>query len=312
MDKIGVKVEDKKMSVVGSDFRTMLDVVRGFEDRVWQPQSKLWQLSQTADEVRDTLAAKGLQLVGEDELLDHEIEDIKRVQGVVLDSKEWIMRKISSLSEEIDRYSYNSKSRIKGGLCYSRSLLDWALEYAAVPVEKLTELQVGTLYKAYNSYLKDLTTMSYYANPQSDLPSPFRRKRVLFYALGLKIYGQIPYILSRRLRARFISNQIGFMGGRLAFPSGEENWTAVPYQQKPEVAEMLFAWLKEDAGFEWGIAREWDDDIHAPNAWRTPPHTWVPGIEGMKEGFQRVLGGEDAQPILLPLLAEEHRADMDG
>ena len=156
MDKVAVKVEDKKFYVVGSDFRTMLGEVRSFDDREWLPLAKVWELVQPLAEVRDTLADKGLQLADDEDLLDHEVADIERVQRDVLESKEWIERKIAALSEEIGRYSYGSKSRVKAGLAYSRSLLGWALDYASVPVEKLTEMQVGTLYRAYNSYLKGL------------------------------------------------------------------------------------------------------------------------------------------------------------
>jgi hypothetical protein len=144
--------------------------------------------------------------------------------------------------------------------------------------------------------------MAFYANPQKDLPTPWQQKRVIFYAAGLKIYGQIPYVLQRRLQAQFISNCGTLaMGGLLFGPSWEDNYTMVPRRRadgqphKPEALAALLDWLYADKGFEFAIADpesgEWQrKDLWMINLWNSRPRTFAPGIEESKAIFQKFLG----------------------
>lgn len=138
--------------------------------------------------------------------------------------------------------------------------------------------------------------MSFYADPGRDLPAPWKLKRVLFYRDGMKIYGQIPYILQRKLRAKFYSNNAPiFGGGRIVGPTLERNYTVVPYRRadgrphRQEALSDLFDWLWTDKGFEWAIAVDWHKQIEGWNVFNVPPETFVPGkrqIEAaLKEQF---------------------------
>lgn len=147
--------------------------------------------------------------------------------------------------------------------------------------------------------------MPFYADPQEDLPQPWKRKRIVFYAVGMKIYGQIPYILQRRLGAEFYSNNAPFLGGRLIAPTLERNYTVVPYHRddgtrhNDEILESLMGWLIEGEGFEWAIAgpRDFNKEIRRWNAWESPPDTWIPG-EKCNDAISAAMLGE-----IRPLLA---------
>jgi hypothetical protein len=96
-------------------------------------------------------------------------------------------------------------------------------------------------------------------DPSTDLPAPGKIKQIVFYAQGLKIYGVLPFILKRRLRAEFYSNYFvqtsgAFRGAGIIAPSFESNYTLIIYDQSPEAIAALLDWLFRDAGFEWGVA----------------------------------------------------------
>jgi len=147
----------------------------------------------------------------------------------------------------------------------------------------------------------------YRADLSRDIPSPGLPKRIIFYAQGLKIYGLIPYVLNRRLKGEFISNVAMLPGwGRgaaIAAPTGEANYTVIPYIQKPEHVQMLIDWLYEDRGFEWAIADpdNFNDQLREWNAYKQPPSVWVPcqSEEGWREGFQKALMGDRVAMALL-------------
>ena len=143
----------------------------------------------------------------------------------------------------------------------------------------------------------------YRANLAIDLPHKWKAKRIIFYQKGLKIYGLIPHLLNRRLKGEFISNHLvisqgAFRGAGFLAPSGEDNYTVIPYAQKPEHAEMLLSWLYDGSGFEWAIAgpENWQDNIQEWNAYRRCPSTWVPANneQGWRAGFQKALEGDQA------------------
>lgn len=146
--------------------------------------------------------------------------------------------------------------------------------------------------------------MTYYADPANDLPARWKRKRVVFYRAGLKIYGQIPYILQRKLYAEFISNNapgLFGLGGRIIAHSAEANYTIVRYQRpdgqphSDSTQAALLAWLWAEAGVEWAIARppEFFDPLDdGPNWFQVPPQTWVPGTADNQPALQHLLAGE--------------------
>lgn len=84
-------------------------------------------------------------------------------------------------------------------------------------------------------------------NFDKDIPSSDKQKEAIFYEGGLKIYGTLPYILHRKLKAEFVSSR---------FEHEENNFTIVLYAQKPENVQALVNWLYKDAGFVWAISRE--------------------------------------------------------
>lgn len=140
--------------------------------------------------------------------------------------------------------------------------------------------------------------MAFYANPAKDLPAPWEEKRIIFYAEGLKIYGQIPYILQRKLQAEFISNDVVGGMGRLIGPSGERNYTLVPYRREDgerhseSTIEALLDWLYEDRGFEWAIAAPGEferRDLRLVNWFQSPPETIVPAGPEHRQLIRRLL-----------------------
>ena len=144
--------------------------------------------------------------------------------------------------------------------------------------------------------------MSFYADPSQDLPALWKPKRCIFYAQGLKIYGQIPYILQRRLQAEFFSNNAPAFGGRIIAPTVEQNYTVVPYRRRDGAPhsqgtiDTLMDWLFADKGLEWAIAKDFDREIRGWNAYQMPPQTWIPTTEETQSEFVRLLtdGGRHA------------------
>lgn len=138
--------------------------------------------------------------------------------------------------------------------------------------------------------------MTYYANPTKDLPQPWKQKRIIFYAQGLKIYGQIPYILQRRLQGEFYSNNVPVLGCRLIGPTMEDNYTLVRYRRPKDgkrhgdaALEALLDWLYADKGFEWAIAKDFFRRIDLPNFWNWPPETFVMGGPEHRPGIKQLL-----------------------
>lgn len=140
--------------------------------------------------------------------------------------------------------------------------------------------------------------MTYYADPQRDLPNAWEPKRIVFYARGLKIYGQIPYVLQRKLQAEFISNNAPLWGGgRIIGPTRERNYTIVSYRRKngsphsEATIKALLDWLYTDKGFEWGLAgaANFRDGLDGPNFFRQPPETVAPAAEDDRLDLIRLL-----------------------
>ncbi len=120
--------------------------------------------------------------------------------------------------------------------------------------------------------------MPYFAS-KDDLPVPWKVKRIIFYRRGLKVYGQIPYILQRRLQAKFVSNTASLWGAKIVAPTGEDNYTIIPYRREDGqphtdmAIESFLVWLYRDKGFEFGVAapENFNDKLDLPNWWQSPP-----------------------------------------
>jgi hypothetical protein len=145
----------------------------------------------------------------------------------------------------------------------------------------------------------------------SDLPDPNAPKRVVFYFAALKIYGVIPFLLTRRVRGEFISNEWSSGAGGISFvaPTGEANYTLVPYQQSPASAHALLDWLYADAGFQWGIAEAFATplcELRQVNWMRWPVTVWHPAGK-RREGFSAVLqeSSQTVQQALSCLLSDK-------
>jgi hypothetical protein len=145
VDQVKVSIGGQPYSVIGSGFWEMLDQVKAIPGRSIDAQ-KVWRLPLSLDEARAQLAP--LQIVDEDGLLEEEIADIQRIQARLLELRPAIERAVRTLDAEISGYSYRSKSNIKAGKMREAGRLSHALDYAQVPVEKLTEPQIKTLYAA--------------------------------------------------------------------------------------------------------------------------------------------------------------------
>ncbi len=144
MEQIKVSIGGQPYSVIGGDFYEMLEQVKGIPGR--QYDRKVWSLPATLEEARTTLAP--LQIVDEDGMLDAEIADIQRVQARIQELRPKIERRVSDLDSEVRGYSRNSVSSIKAGKARASAMFSHALGYAILPVEKLTEPQIKTLYAA--------------------------------------------------------------------------------------------------------------------------------------------------------------------
>lgn len=140
--------------------------------------------------------------------------------------------------------------------------------------------------------------MPYRCN-SNDLPASWKAKNIIFYAQGLKIYGVLPYLLHRRLKAEFYSNYgvpAGtFRGGGIIAPAVESNYTFVPYNQSPELIKALYEWLmKGKMGLYWAIAVEFEQNIRCSTAFSSrSPEVWSPACndEGWQEGFSQAMQG---------------------
>lgn len=145
----------------------------------------------------------------------------------------------------------------------------------------------------------------YYADPARDLPAPWKPKKCVFYAEGLKIYGQIPYILQLALEAEFYSNDTSiFGGGRLIGPTQEPNYTVVPYRRangrphRESSLKALFDWLYADRGFEWAFAAEFWRHIREWNLFNSEPEIFVPGTPEQRQEIVKHLFLEGPKCLL--------------
>jgi hypothetical protein len=148
-DTITLEINGQTVYVVGGDFQEMLGSVRALPKRTWDPERKVWKVDASVEDTRAALEQDGWRLIdNEEEILQDEIAVIQQSQEMILARKDEINTKIKSLTEKIQTYSIHSQSRRKAELANRRSLWEFALRYATVPIDTLVELQVSTLVKA--------------------------------------------------------------------------------------------------------------------------------------------------------------------
>jgi hypothetical protein len=132
--------------------RDFVDAFKGeISDRRWDRDNKVWLVAEAEADKALEVAARYFEVVdgrdkGEDEIeeaqLEAEIAQIKANQAAILEKKAYIEEIIERLDTAISRYSFNSKSAIKGGMARDRALLQHSLDNAELPLERLTELHV--------------------------------------------------------------------------------------------------------------------------------------------------------------------------
>lgn len=145
MQVLKIEVEGIEYTVAGSDFYTMLDRVKAIPGRAWDGDRRLWKLPGAIDEVRSTLSS--LKLLGsDDEVLDAEIEEIRRLQCWILEDIPAIEAEISSL--EANKGGYTSEWRTKDAKRRGAWCLRCAIKSASQPVEKLTEPEINGMKRA--------------------------------------------------------------------------------------------------------------------------------------------------------------------
>ena len=141
------EIKGKEYTVTGSDFYSMLAQVKAISGRKWDGNRRLWILPGDIEEVRAALPE--LQILGdEDEVLGAEIAEIQKLQRWILEDEEKVAAKRDELVAKRDRYSFNSKSRIKHAVAVDVACLDHAIDSAKIPVERLAEVQIRGMKRA--------------------------------------------------------------------------------------------------------------------------------------------------------------------
>lgn len=149
--------EDDKVSLqtpYNPQFVTALKAGVDYQARTWDRAAKVWLVTEPeADKaikiarrffsIQDCRGKSGAE--AEEAALEAEIAKIEADQRYILDSKDRIDKILVALDTAIGRYSFSSKSSIKGRMCRDRALLRHSLDNARAPVEKLVELQVRGL-----------------------------------------------------------------------------------------------------------------------------------------------------------------------
>jgi hypothetical protein len=97
-------------------------------------------------------------------------------------------------------------------------------------------------------------------NFNQDISTAGKQKNILFHPKALKVYGVVPYILGKKLKAQFFGNW-------LQDSHTEPNFTVIKYQQKQEHIQALTDWLYADTSFKWAITDDvlWDRPSYPPD-----------------------------------------------
>ncbi len=145
MDTLKIEVEAKEFTVTGGDFYNILAEVKNVPGRRWDGDRNLWALPLTLAEAKEALSAYKI-LADEDEVIDAEIEEIKKLQG-------WILEDIPAVQEQIelleaDRGGYTGKWRNKAAKRTGAYCLRCALKVAEKSIEEITQPEIAGMKRA--------------------------------------------------------------------------------------------------------------------------------------------------------------------
>lgn len=133
------------------DFVAELKDAVPYTDRRWDRDNKVWLVAEAEADKAIEITAKYFEVVDgrgksademEEAQLEAEIAQIKDNQVAILEHKDYIEEIIGKLDVAISRYSFRSKSSVKGAMARDRALLQHSLNNAELPLERLTELHV--------------------------------------------------------------------------------------------------------------------------------------------------------------------------
>lgn len=122
-----------------------------YTDRKWNRDARLWMVTGAEADNAIAVAAEYFEVRdqrgmstddAEEDALQAEIEKIKANQDYIIEQSSHIRDAIGALNGAIKRYSYTSKSSIKGRMCRDAALLSHGLNNAQKPVEELVELEI--------------------------------------------------------------------------------------------------------------------------------------------------------------------------
>lgn len=122
-----------------------------YTERRWDRDNRVWLVAEAEADKAIEIAARYFEVVDgrgkntseiEEAQLEAEIAQIKINQTAILEQEDHIEEIVGKLDAAIDRYSFRSKSSIKGAMARDRALLEHSLNNARLPIERLTELHV--------------------------------------------------------------------------------------------------------------------------------------------------------------------------
>jgi hypothetical protein len=148
--------EDKGRIVLQTPFsRDFVDELKQKSDtRKWDATKKVWTVDATEADLAIEIAGRYFEVLDardkstdeiEEAQIDAEIAKIKSNQAYIQERADFIKRVIEELSNQISRYSFQSKSQNRYAMAQDRALLQHALYNAGIPVENMAEMQVRGL-----------------------------------------------------------------------------------------------------------------------------------------------------------------------
>ena len=133
-----------------TEFKSAVD----WRARKWDKADKVWLVDENEADQAIEVAARFFTIQdmrgktaeeAEDAALEAEIAQIEANRQYILDNAEHIKEVIAALEDAVSRYSFQSKSGVKGRMARDKALLWHTLRNAKMPLEQLTELEVRGL-----------------------------------------------------------------------------------------------------------------------------------------------------------------------
>lgn len=136
------------------DFVDDLKTAIPCQDRSWDRQKKAWVVAASAIDEALKVTGRYFEIIdlrgasadeADDALIEAELSKIEADQGFIRDNEARVEKMIKALDAAIARYSFRSKSAVKGAMAKDRALLAHSLSSAEQSPESLVELQVRGL-----------------------------------------------------------------------------------------------------------------------------------------------------------------------